>query len=61
MKATRRSVEEYAKEKGLTLIERDGIPTGFLWLEPDVSIGNVLHKGRVVRFEPLKELKPIYE
>lgn len=61
MKATRANVAEYAEKKGLTLEHQDGIPEGFSWREPDLQIGEKLHKGRLVTFEPLKEFQPIYE
>ena len=60
MIATRWSVEVYAKKRGYEPVQIDGIPEGFSWIEPDVEIGGVLHKGRLVTFEPLKELEPRY-
>lgn len=50
---TRASVEEYAKTKGLEPIQIDGIPEGFSFREPDVTIGKVEHKGRITKFKPL--------
>lgn len=52
-KITRANVEEYAQTKGLELIQIDGIPEGFSWREPDVTIGGVAHKGRIIKFKPL--------
>ncbi len=61
MIATRANVEQLAISKGYTLEQVDGIPEGFSWREPDIDIGGKLHKGRLVTFEPLQELKPHYE
>ena len=61
MKWTRANVEEYAKRKGLEPLQRDGIPDGFIWREPDVTIGGTEHKGRTVIFKPLTETEPQYE
>lgn len=61
MKATRANVEEYAVPKGYTPIQKDGIPEGFAWREPDITIADIVHTGRIVTFEPLKEFAPKYE
>ena len=55
MKITRANVETYAKTYGLEPIQIDGIPEGFAWREPDVTIGNKTHKGRIIKFSPLKD------
>lgn len=52
-KVTRASVEEYAREKGLEPVQIDGVPEGFSWIEPDITIGNKEHKGRIIKFKPL--------
>lgn len=52
---TRTNVEQYANYRGLDLIEEDGIPLGFVWKEPDITIGNREVKGRIIRFKPLGE------
>ncbi len=61
MKATRANVEEYALNKGLEPVQIDGIPEGFSFREADVTIDGIEHKGRIITFEPLKELIPHYE
>lgn len=53
MKITRANVEQYAKEKGYEPVQIDGIPEGFSFIEPDITIGDILHKGRIVKFKPL--------
>jgi len=55
MKITRANVEQYAKEKGLEPIQIDDLPDGFAWQEPDITIGNQTHKGRIIKFKPLGE------
>ncbi len=60
MKWTRANVEAYARKKGLTQIQVDGIPEGFIWKESDVTIGEVEHKGRTITFIPLSEKEPTY-
>lgn len=53
MKITRANVEKYAKEKGLEPIQIDGIPEGFSWKAPDVTINGIEHKGKIIKFKPL--------
>lgn len=63
MKWTRANLEEYAKSKGYEPLQEDGIPEGFSWKEPDVTISRwvdtgmvaVAHKGRIIRFKPLTD------
>lgn len=55
MKITRANVEKYATEKGWKPVQIDGIPEGFSWEEDDIEIGGRKHKGRVIKFKPLKE------
>ena len=55
MLITRASVENYARKKGLELLQEDGIPEGFSWKEPDLQIGEQFIKGRIIRFKPLEE------
>ncbi len=61
MKTTRANVEKYCLAKGYTLEQKDSIPEGFSWREPDLQIGDKLHKGRLVTFKPLEEFEPHYE
>lgn len=55
MKWTRASVEKYALENGLEPIQIDGIPEGFSWKEPDITIGGVFHEGKIIKFKPLAD------
>ncbi len=55
MKATRANVERYCLDKDYKPIQIDSIPEVFSWIEPDIEIGGVIHKGRVVKFKPLAE------
>lgn len=52
-KAIRARVAEYAIENGLTLVQIDGIPEGFSFKKPDVTIGNMKHEGKYIAFLPL--------
>ncbi len=52
-KVTRANVEEYAEKKGLQPIQIDGIPDGFAWIEPNININGIEHKGRIIKFKPL--------
>lgn len=61
MKATRESVEEWAKEKGLEPIQIDGIPEGFSFKEPDLTVNEIEHKGRILKIKPLSEFEITYE
>ncbi len=61
MKATRHNVEEWAKQKGLDPVQIDGIPEGFAWREPDITIGGVEHKGRILKIKSLSEFEITYE
>ena len=55
MKTTRVNVEEFATSKGFEPIEVDGIPDGFAWKMPDITIGGKEHIGAYVAFIPLSE------
>lgn len=59
MKATRANVEVYAKEHGLVPVQVDSIPEGFSFQKPDITIGDMLHRGAYVAFVPNSELKMI--
>lgn len=50
MKATRANVEQYAQTHGLIPVQVDSIPEGFSFQEPDITIGDKLHKGGYVAF-----------
>lgn len=52
MKITRANVEKYAEEKGLEPIQIGGIPEGFSFIEPDITIGSVTHSGMLTAFVP---------
>lgn len=52
---TRANVEEYARQKGWDLMQIDGIPDGFSWKEPDITIGTMTHKGRIIKIKPLTQ------
>lgn len=52
---THANVEDYAKQNGLEPLQIDGIPEGFSFIEPDVTIGGVDYSGMLVVFVPLKE------
>ena len=55
MRWTLQTVVKHAQDKGLDLIQVDGIPEGFSYKEPDVTIGDKTHKGRYVLYGPLGE------
>lgn len=52
MRHTAANVRARAEEKGLEPTQIDGIPEGFSYKEPDVTIGGKLHVGRYVAFIP---------
>lgn len=54
-KCTRFNVEVYANEKGLQPLQIDGIPEGFSFIEPDITIGGVTHSGMMIAFIPNSE------
>lgn len=55
MKITRELVASIAQSKGYEPVQIDGIPEGFSWKEPDLTVGETIHKGRYVAFSPLKD------
>ena len=55
MKNTLYNVQEYAKKAGLTPIQIDGIPEGFSYKLPSITISGVAHEGNYIAFIPLKE------
>ncbi len=55
MKITRELVASIAQSKGYEPVQIDGIPEGFSWKEPDLTVGETTHKGRYVAFSPLKD------
>lgn len=60
MKITRANVEEWAKDRGLTPVQIDGIPEGFSFKEPNITIGGKEHEGKYVCYVPLSEWNAIY-
>lgn len=59
MKATKVNVEQYAHKHGLIPVQVDSIPEGFSFQEPDITIGDRLHKGCYVAFVPNSEQKMV--
>lgn len=55
MSWTRANVAEYAEKHGLELIQIDGIPEGFAWKEPAITLGYEFYEGRSVIFTPLTD------
>lgn len=55
MRWTRASVEEYSKSLGFEPIQIDGIPEGFSWRKPNVTIKDTDHTGGYIAFIPLGE------
>jgi len=55
MITTRASVERFIDGKGYDETQVQGIPDGFAFKKPDVTIGGVLHKGEYIVFMPLSE------
>lgn len=53
MKITRANVEFFAKERGYEPIQIDGIPEGFSFKEPDITINGKEIKGRIIKFKPM--------
>lgn len=52
MNNTRANVLELASKAGLEPVQIDGIPEGFSFKQPDITISNVFHKGKYVAFIP---------
>lgn len=55
MKVTHDTVEESARQRGLEPVQVNGIPEGFSFKEPDVTIDKVTYPGHYIAFVPLKE------
>ncbi len=59
MRLTLQDVLAYVEGRGLTPIEIDGIPDGFAYKYPDVTIGGVTHEGLLIAYIPLSEFKMV--
>lgn len=55
MKATRTSVNVIAAKRGYEPVQIDGIPEGFAFKEPSLTVGDVTHVGRYVAFIPMSQ------
>lgn len=55
MKITHANVTHYASVIGLVPFQIDGIPEGFSYKEPDVSVGGEVKQGRIMIFHPMLE------
>lgn len=55
MKVTQDTVEESAKQRGLEPVQVHGIPEGFSFKEPDLTIDSNTYEGHYVAFVPLRE------
>lgn len=53
MRSTFASVQKQAVKLGWTPVQLDGIPDGFSYKTPDLTIGDVMHQGRYAAFVPL--------
>lgn len=60
MKITHANVQAWAKERGLEPVQIDGIPEGFSFKEPDITIGDEDHIGGYVAYVPLSEWVAVY-
>jgi len=49
---TRANVEDKIKNKGYESIQVDGIPEGFSFKEPNITIGEIEHEGDYTAFIP---------
>lgn len=55
MKITRANVAEYAQKCGLEPVQIDGIPEGFSFKQPGITVGSSFHEGEYIAFVPLRE------
>jgi hypothetical protein len=55
MKWTRANVSEHAKSKGFDPVQINGIPDGFAYMTPDITIGSGHYKGMIVAYVPLTD------
>lgn len=53
MKTTLQSVIREATARGLESVAVDGIPDGFAWRRPDVTIGGTHYEGNYIAYVPL--------
>ena len=60
MRITHADVAKWAKERGLESVQIDGIPEGFSFIKPHITIGGVEHKGEYVAYIPLSDWKAVY-
>lgn len=52
---TKASVDEYVKENGLTPVQIDGIPEGFVFRGADLEVGGIEHRGSWIFFTPFQK------
>lgn len=52
-KTTLASVTKHAQERGYEPVQIDGIPEGFSYKIPDITISGVAHMGGYIAFVPL--------
>ncbi len=55
MKITRANIQEYVVSHGLEEVQIDGIPEGFSFKEPDITISDKPIKGNYLAFIPLSD------
>lgn len=53
MKITRASAESRADLLGLEPVQIDGIPEGFSFKEPSITIGGSEIPGRIIKYKPM--------
>jgi len=60
MKVTLASVQETIKNKGYEPVQIDGIPEGFSFKKPSITIGGKEHIGEYTAFIPLSDEKQVF-
>lgn len=57
MKLTRAYLAQFAKEEGYEPVQVDGIPEGFAFKTPALTIGGVEHPGVYLGYQPLSDFE----
>lgn len=60
MKITFANVKDWAEQRGLEPVQIDGIPEGFSFKEPTVTISNKEHIGGYVAYIPFSDWDAVY-
>lgn len=59
MKITHAQVQDWSRQRGLEPVQVNGIPEGFSFKEPDITINGTDHIGDYVAYIPLSDWQSV--